>query len=118
MPRVIVVADIVELLTSVGVGSSSVTVIVAFAVLPLFEVAVIVAVPFATPVTTPFETFATLVLLDVHVTVLFVAFDGETVAESVVVAPAFTLADVGLTETDVTATSCTGSTIFWKPAVV
>ena len=50
---------------------------VAFAVLPFDVVTVIVAVPFATPVTTPFETVATLVLLDVHVTALLVAFDGE-----------------------------------------
>ena len=97
---------------------SDVTVTVAVAVLPLEDFAVIVAVPAFTPLTVPLETVATLVLLDVHVTALLVAFDGETVAERVVVAPTFTLADVGLTETDVTATSCTGSTIFWKPAVV
>ena len=110
-------AETFELLTRLEVVPP-VTVIDAVAFLPLLEVAVIVAEPAETPVTTPFETVATLVLLDDHATVLLVAFDGETLAERVVVAPTLTVADVGLTETDVTATSCTGSTTFWKPDVV
>lgn len=51
---------------------------------PLAVEAVIVAVPAAIGVTVPeLFTVATLVLLEVHVTVLFVAFDGVTVAVSV-----------------------------------
>jgi hypothetical protein len=46
--------------------------------------AVIVAVPLATGVTLPLElTFATLVLLELHVTVLLVALLGDTVAVNV-----------------------------------
>ena len=93
-------------MTSGSTGSSAVTVTVAVAVLPLEDFAVIVAVPAFTPFTVPFDTVATLVLLDVHEIVLLVALDGETLAESVVVAPTFTLAEVGLILTDVTATSC------------
>ena len=53
----------------------AVTVTLQVAVAPVVSVAVIVAVPAFTPVTLPFvelylETVATLVLLDVHVTVL------------------------------------------------
>ena len=50
------------------------------AVSPLEVRAVIVAVPADTPVTVPLETVATEELLVDHVTVLFVAFDGDTVA--------------------------------------
>ena len=66
---------------------------------------VIVAVPAATPVTTPDElTVATEVLLLVHVTLLLVALAGDTVAVSVVVEPALTLTVVGDTVTPVTGT--------------
>ena len=50
-------------------------------------VAVIVASPAATPVTTPSVTVATASLLLVHVTVLSVAFSGNTVAVSVSLSP-------------------------------
>ena len=51
---------------------------------PSVEVAVIFAVPCATAVTTPDElTVAILVLLEDHVTVLFVAFEGIIVAVKV-----------------------------------
>lgn len=50
--------------------------------MPLKVVAVITAVPSATPLTTPPLTVATAVLLDVQVTVLSVAFEGATVAVS------------------------------------
>lgn len=59
-------------------GTRTVTVQVAF--WPPDVVAVIVAVPAPTAVTLPPETVATEALLVVHVTVLFVALDGETVA--------------------------------------
>ena len=50
---------------------------------PSFEVTVIVAEPTAMAVTLPLEsTVATLVLELDHVTFLFAAFDGETVAVS------------------------------------
>jgi hypothetical protein len=51
--------------------------------LPSTVVAVMVAFPAATPVTTPFATVATAVLLLVHVTALLVALEGETVAVKV-----------------------------------
>ena len=57
--------------------------------MPSSVVAVMVAVPFATAVTTPLLlTVATEVLLLDHVTFLFVALSGKTVAVSAVVAPA------------------------------
>ncbi len=66
---------------------------------------VIVAVPAATPVTTPAElTVATEVLLLVHVTLLLVALAGDTVAVSVAVPPTDMLAVVGVTVTPVTGT--------------
>ena len=48
--------------------------------LPSFVVTVIVVAPNPTAVIVPFETVATLVSLEVHVTVLSVAFSGKTVA--------------------------------------
>ena len=105
-PRVTVVEEIFELFVRAVGDGVLVTVIVAVAALPFEVFAVIVAVPALTPLTVPFETVAMLVSLEVHVIVLFVALDGETVAERVVVAPTATLAEVGLILTDVTATSC------------
>src|SRR5262245_40381107 len=65
---------------------------------PSVEWATTEALPAATPVTKPLEfTVATLGLLEVQVTVLFVAFAGETVAVSVVVAPAAIVAEPGAT---------------------
>jgi hypothetical protein len=73
---------------------------------PLTVVTVIVALPAATPDTTPAElTVATAVLLELHVTLLLVALVGTTVAVNVVVEPTFTLTDVGATVTPVTGTS-------------
>ncbi|CDC37942.1 unknown [Clostridium sp. CAG:352] len=72
-----------------------VTVTVAVAVLPLEVVAVITAVPSATPITLPIDTVATDVLLDVQVTSLLVAFEGVTVAVRVVSFPSITVAVVG-----------------------
>ena len=69
------------------ISGLSFTVIVQVAVFPLFVVAVIVAEPFDTPVTTPPLTLATEGLLDVQVTVLYVALAGVTVAVKVVVSP-------------------------------
>ena len=100
-------------LTVIPVGWITVTVpfstlTVTVAVLPLFEVALIVAVPSATPVITPLETFATLSLLEVHLRVLFVAFDGATVALTVAVSFVLTVADVLSNETLVTSTTGVG----------
>ena len=58
-----------------------------FTALRSTEVAVIVTEPFLTPVTTPLLTVATLVSLEVHVTFLFTAFDGDATAVKVVVCP-------------------------------
>ena len=74
------VALIVELFTSSVTILATVT--LAVAVSPLDVVAVIVAVPAETAVTTPFDTVATELSLDVQTTVLFVAFAGVTVAVS------------------------------------
>ena len=64
------------------------------------------AEPAAAPVTTPaLLTVATAVLLEDQVTVLFVAVAGSTVAVRVVVAPIFTVAVVGATDTPVTGTN-------------
>jgi hypothetical protein len=57
-------------------------------------VTVIVAFPLATGVTMPLRTVATLVLLLVHVTFLFVALLGRTVGVSVSVVPIGTVAVV------------------------
>jgi hypothetical protein len=81
------------LVTEIDVFGTGLTVTWHVAVFPPSAVfTVIVALPTAFPVTTPLElTVATAVLLLVHVTVLFVAFVGITVAVSVSVAP--TLSD-------------------------
>ena len=110
-PAVIVEGEIVN----VRVSSSSLlpfTVTVAVAVLPLFDLAVMVTVPADLPVTTPPETVAIEESLVDHVIDLFVAFEGETEAERVVVPPTETVADAGLTVTEVTSTFSTFSTIF------
>ena len=71
--------------------------------LPLWVVAVIKAVPLATPVTTPeLLTVAMAVLLEDQVTVLLVAVEGATVAVRAEVPPTLTVAEVGVTETPVT----------------
>ena len=69
-----------------GTGIATVTSQVAERFVPSAVVAVMVAVPSATAVTTPAPlTVATFVSLLVHVTFLLVAFDGVTVAVSVTV---------------------------------
>ena len=55
--------------------------------LPSSVVTVIVALPPDTAVTMPFFTVATAVLVELHVTCLFVASEGTTVAVKVAVAP-------------------------------
>ena len=67
------------------------------AVFPFEVFAVMVAVPAETAFTVPFETVATPALLEVHVTVLSVAFDGATVAVTVPEAPSLSVRVVGLT---------------------
>jgi hypothetical protein len=76
-------------------GCLTVTVQAAFFPLPSAAVAVIVAVPFLTPLTAPVEeTVATELLLVVHFTFLLSALEGPTVAVSVAVAPLLTVRDV------------------------
>ena len=94
------------------VGSAFSTVTAQVAVLssavssvPFDAVAVMVAVPSATAVTTPFSsTVATVVSLDDQVTVLSVAPSGATVAVRVSVPPYGMLAVVLLRSTPVTST--------------
>jgi hypothetical protein len=95
-----------DTLTPVTATVPVVTVIADVAVFaPSCVVTVMVALPKATPVTKPVElTVATDALLVLHVTFLFVAFEGATVAVNCVVAPTFTLALVGDTVTPVTGT--------------
>ena len=72
-----------------GIGILTITVHCAERFVPSAVVAVIVAVPLAIAVTTPvLLTVATVVLLLAHVTFLFVALAGVTVAISVDVCPA------------------------------
>ena len=79
-PFTIVVLDFnPTLLTATDAGLITVTLHVV--VFPLFDFAVIVAVPAFTAVTFPFtSTLATLLLLLVHVIVLLLALLGDTVA--------------------------------------
>jgi hypothetical protein len=70
---------------------------------PLTVFTVMVAAPTLIPVTTPAAlTVATVVLLEVHVTLLFEALDGVTIAVRVVVAPCAMLTLAGETDTPVT----------------
>jgi len=86
-------------------GWVTVTVAIPFFPEPSAAVAVIVTLPAAWPVTTPvLFTVATAAFDELHVTPLSVAFDGVTVAVSVVDAPTWIDADVGLTVTPVTST--------------
>ena len=71
---------------------------------PSAVVTVIVAVPAAFAVITPFETLATLVFDEVQETFLFVAFVGATVAVRVSVPPTVKVVEVLLSDTPVTAT--------------
>ena len=86
-----------------GTAASTVTLQVAF--LPLLVVAVIVAVPLPTAVTFPFATVATDCTELVHVTDLFVALLGKTVAVSVSLSPISNVKEVLLSDTEVTSTT-------------
>jgi hypothetical protein len=71
---------------------------------PSTVVTVITALPADTPVTTPLaDTEATLEVLLLHVTDLFIAFEGDTVAISVSALPTVRLAELLFRETPVTA---------------
>ena len=70
------------------------TVTATVAVLPLLVLAVIVAEPAALPVMVPFDTVATEVFDEDHVTVLFDALSGVTVAVTDVLLPTLMVADV------------------------
>ena len=83
------------------------TVTVHAAVLPLVDVAVMVAVPAPTAVTTPSATVATSGSLVDHLTVLYVALSGETVAVSVFVPPTVMVMVAESRVTLVTLTICT-----------
>jgi hypothetical protein len=106
VPPTFRLAVVGDTLTPVTATVPTLTVIADVAVLlPSCVVTVIVAVPCATPLTNPLAlTVATEVLLELQLTVLFVAFDGDTVAVNCVVEPTFTDAVVGDTLTPVTAT--------------
>jgi len=96
--RVVFAVSVAESGETVMPVGGTVTVTIQFPDLPLPSVAraVIVAVPAATPVTTPDEfTVATAVLLLLQSSIRFVALDGRTVATRVVLAPTFTLAAAG-----------------------
>jgi len=96
-----------EITTPVTGTDTGLTVIILVAVLvPSAVVTVIVALPDPTPVTIPSEFIVAMpeLLVD-QLTDLLVALLGNTVAVSVVVEPAFTLAVVGVTLTPVTGTS-------------
>ena len=99
-PPTVSVASVCESDTLETSGFLTVTVHVAVlsslvSSVPLVAVAVMVAVPAATAVTTPSDTVATLVLLDVHSTVLSVASSGATVAVSFSVPPPTVMVAVG-----------------------
>ena len=89
----VVVVEVEFVVAVVGATPSggTITVIVQVALFPLpsCAVAVIVAVPAAFAVTTPFDTVATLVLLLLHVTFLLLAVLGLAVAVNVSVEPTF-----------------------------
>ncbi|MNM04180.1 hypothetical protein D3C81_141670 [compost metagenome] len=72
---------------------------------PSLVLAVIVAVPSDSPVTAPLTTDATVVLLELHITFLFVAFAGATVAYSVFLPPTVTSRLAGVRLTPLTGTS-------------
>jgi hypothetical protein len=89
-------------------GAVTVTVQVAVK-LPCTAVAVMTAAPAAIGVTTPPATVATAALLVDHVTILFVAFEGPTVAVIAPVAPpAVNAIVVGVTVIALTAMFATG----------
>lgn len=78
---------------------------------PSAVVTVMFAVPSARAVTIPDElTVATLLLEVLQLTFLLEAFAGSTMAERVVVSPAFMLAEEGLTVTPVTGIE---ATVIW-----
>ena len=91
-------------------GFGAFTVTVKLALTPVFEVevTVMIAVPAATAFTFPFaSTVATLVFEEVHFTPLFVAFEGETVAETLNVPPTSNVVFPLFKEIPVTATGFT-----------
>ena len=102
-----IVRDVMFRLTPVTETVAALTVTEQVAVLPpSFVVTEIVAVPAFFAVTTPLEeTVATVVLFEDHVTFLFDAFEGATVATSVSVSPSVKVNVVLSRVTPVTATS-------------
>ena len=95
--------------TDTPVGSTMLsfftTVTFTVAVLPFFVFAVIFAVPTETPFIVPPLTVATDSSLDDHVTVLYVAFEGSTVAVTDAVSCCFIVHFEGVTETLVSSTT-------------
>ncbi|MCL1912475.1 MAG: hypothetical protein FWG10_00995 [Eubacteriaceae bacterium] len=85
--RITVAGETVTLATGT-LELETVTLTVQVSLRPFDVLAVMTTLPAALPVTTPLLlTVATLVSLELHVTALSVAFDGDTVAVSVVCAP-------------------------------
>ena len=96
---------------TVAFASTTEMVMLADTLLPSLDVAVMVAVPMATPLTMPsLSTVATAVLLLVQVRLLSVALAGATVAVSCSWRPSATLEDVADRVTPVTAT-CAALTV-------
>ena len=109
-PALPVAPTILTLGSFSSTGAFTVTAQVAF-LLPSAVVTVIVAVPAAFAVTTPFDTVATLVFDEVQETFLFVALPGATVAVRVSVPPTVRVVAVLLSDTPVTATVVLGAVI-------
>jgi hypothetical protein len=105
--------------TPVTLTNASVTVTaqVAVLLLPSAVVTVMVALPADIAVTVPFDTLATALLLLLHVTVLFVASAGETVAVNVSDVLLTRLRSVLFRDTLVTGTG-TGATVTEQVAVL
>ena len=102
-----------EVLFITGFEAAAVTVTTQVAVLlPSAVVTVMVAVPAALAVTTPeLLTVATVVLLELHVTFLFVAVLGLTVADRLSVPPTVNAAVLLFSETLVTGTVAAAVTV-------
>ena len=76
----VIVTDVLFKVIPVTSTVGLITVTLQVAVLPLFDFAVMFAVPVETAVTLPPDTVATLLLLVVHITVLIAALGGVVVA--------------------------------------
>ena len=103
VPPTVRLAELLSRVTPVTATVAALTVTVQVAVLPPSAVTVIVASPTPTAVTFPFwSTVATPGVLLSHVTLLFVAVEGDTVALRFVVSPTLRLTELLSSLTPVT----------------